>query len=184
MIYLSDKFDSTTLEKIKLLYEKSFPASEKKPFKLMLKKRESDEMEFLAITDDGDEFLGLAITVIYGDIVLLDYFAVSESRRGRGVGTAVLPMLRARYAGKRVILEIEDPEEVGADNTDERIRRLGFYRRSKMTDMAYRVRLFGVLMMVMCFEGEAVSYEEYHGVYTGVFTDAISKNIRLVTEES
>ena len=182
MICLNEEFDTATLEKIRLLYEKSFPVSEKKPFNLMLKKRESDEMEFLAITDDGGEFLGLAIMVIYGDIVLLDYFAIEEKSRGRGVGGCVLPMLRKRYTGKRLILEIEDPDEQGAENTAERVRRLDFYRRAKMVNMAYRVRLFGVLMMVMCFDGEAVSYEEYHGVYTGVFTDAISKNIRLVTE--
>ena len=183
MIYLKDEFGSEILDRIKSLYERSFPKSEKKPFSLMESKRLSGDMEFLAIFEDGDSFVGLAITIICDGITLLDYFAIEQEHRGRGIGRSVLGLIKERYSGKKLILEIEDPEEITADNQEERVRRYGFYKRCGMHNMPYRVMLFGVKMMIMCFSEECVDFPEYHAIFRKVFSEKTAAKVCLVSGE-
>ena len=68
-------------------------------------------MEILSIENDTGDFLGLAITILYKDIVLLDYFAVDDNQRNNGAGSSALRMLLERYLGKRFLLEIEAPDD-------------------------------------------------------------------------
>jgi hypothetical protein len=78
-----------------------------------------------------------------------------------------------------MILEIEDPD-VPSDNTSERIRRKGFYLRNHMTLMPFRVNLFGVEMLILT-NGKSVTFEEYHEIFSRVFSPDISKNICLLS---
>ncbi|MBP3301336.1 MAG: GNAT family N-acetyltransferase [Clostridia bacterium] len=166
------------LENLRLLYEEAFPADEKKPFALMLQKREEGSMEFLTVEEDGGEFLGLVIMILHKGIALLDYFAISPEKRGGGIGSRILEELKERYDGKRLLLEIEDPDEP-ADNTPERLRRRGFYQRNGMEIMNYKVWLFGVKMLVLTHGGK-VSFEEYHEIFDAVFSPAAGKNVTKV----
>ena len=100
-----------TLRALHALYEKTFPRSEKKPFFVILQKRRKGTMEIISVEDENGGFLGFAITILHKDIVLLDYFAISPTCRGKGIGTKVLEALEQRYEGKRILLEIEDPDE-------------------------------------------------------------------------
>ena len=164
-------------EKLYQLYEEAFPADEKKPLPLMLQKEREGSMEFLTVETEDGEFLGLVIMIIHKSIALLDYFAIAPDARGNGIGTKVLADLKARYAGKRLLLEIEDPEEP-ADNTPERLRRKGFYLRNGMEIMDYKVWLFGVKMLVLT-AGGAVTFEEYHEIFDAVFSPAAGKKVTL-----
>lgn len=164
------------LERLRRLYEQEFPKSEKKPFALMLKKRDEGSMELMTVEDETGEFLGLVIMILHGRIALLDYFAISPGARGNGTGTKVLEALKTRYEGKRLLLEIEDPDEP-ADNTAERLRRQEFYLRNGMQIMDYKVWLFGVKLLVLTFGGK-VSFEEYHEIFGAVFSPEAEKNVR------
>ena len=62
-------------DKIKKLYEESFPKEEKKPFDLILQKQKENLVEILSI-ESNNVFLGLIICAKYKDSVLLDYFAL------------------------------------------------------------------------------------------------------------
>ena len=73
--------------------------------------------------------MGLAITVLYQDMVLLDYFAIHRSCRGKNYGSQALQMLKEWYQDRRLILEIELPDE-NASNRKERIRRKQFYLKT------------------------------------------------------
>ncbi len=165
------------LNQLRSLYEESFPPEEKKPFSLMLKKQEEGHMELLAIEDNEGEFLGLAIMILHKDIALLDYLSISQQWRGQGIGTEVLGLLQHRYQGKTLLLEIEDPEET-ADNTPERIRRKTFYLRNGMREMPYKIRLFGVKMLVLT-KGRSVPFEQYHKIFETVFPSNVGENITL-----
>ena len=177
MLFIKEDFDEYTLAAIRELYEEAFPACEKKPFDMITDRRERGLMEILAVCD-GEEFLGLAITALMGDIVLLDYFAIMPDKRGSGVGTEALKMLQKRYAGRRFVLEIED-DAVPADNTEDRIRRKSFYLRCGMDIMPYRVSLFGVEMLILTYGG-AVAYEEYHGLLTSVFSPKVGRCVWIL----
>ena len=159
------------------LYMDAFPAAERKPFPLLLEKSREGVVELLAIEGEGGAFLGLAITVLSHGLVLLDYFAICPKLRGQEIGSGTLRLLQERYAGKRLVLEIEDTGE-DAPNREGRIRRKAFYLRNGMAVMPFLVDLFGVKMQVLT-NGEEVSFEEYHGIYQASFPEYISANITL-----
>ncbi len=162
---------------LKSLYRKTFPLSEKKPFSLMVKKQGERKMELMTVEGDCGEFLGLVITILHKDIVLLDYFAIAPDHRGKGIGAQVLRMLNLRYPGKRILLEIEDPREP-CKNQEERLRREAFYFRNGFVKQDYKVWLFGVKMLVLT-NGQKVSFEEYHEIFDAVFSPKTGKNVTL-----
>ena len=88
-----EKATSRELRKIKKIYLEAFPKSERKPFRLMKQKAAEGIMEFLSIRERG-KLTGLAITVLYKDMVLLDYFAIEKSFRGQNLGTEALALLK------------------------------------------------------------------------------------------
>ena len=81
------------------LYRTAFPRSERKPFGIILRMAREGRADLWTIRHRG-RFAGLAATVNGPDIVLLDYFAVKRSLRGRGVGSAALMQLEKQYAGR------------------------------------------------------------------------------------
>lgn len=144
------------------LYQKAFPASEKKPFSVILKKFREGKTDIWRFTRDG-EFVGIIITINGDKQILIDYLAVAEKCRGTGVGSEILPMMRARYAGKGVFLEIESVYEE-CENQAERIRRKHFYEKAGMESMGVFVWLFGVKMELMGFDCR-LGYDAYHEFY-------------------
>lgn len=155
------------LRLIKTLYKQAFPLYERTPFSLMLKKAKQGLMELLCITGDDGEFLGLVITGIYKDIVLLSYFAVCADKRGQRIGTTALSLIRERYPGMRLVLEIEDPEEP-CDNKEERVRRKAFYQRNGLRVVPLRLAMFGVELLVIT-DGDRLTFDEYKEFYIHVF---------------
>ena len=144
------------------LYQKAFPASEKKPFWLIVKMHRKGTSHVWRFTRNG-KFAGLIITINGKENILLDYLAVEESQRGTGIGTEILQRMRSHYAGKGVFLEIESVYE-DCDNKTQRIRRKHFYEKCGMTSMEVFVWLFGVKMELMGFDC-CLSYEDYHSFY-------------------
>ncbi len=85
-------------------------------------------MHFLAYYD-GDDFCGFTYTVENEDMVFVLYLAVNDEIRSKGYGTAILADLKARASGRGVALNIE-PLDPHAANSEQRVRRLDFYRRN------------------------------------------------------
>ena len=174
-MYISDaKIDEVT-EKIRVLYEKSFPKEEKKPFEIMAKKRDEGLMRFISIHDDGGEFLGFMLTAHHGRLVLLDYFAIEPKNRCMGVGSFAIRRLLEEYTQDCVVVEIED-ERLPSDEHELRIRRRDFYLRSGLKIMPYDISFFGVRMRVLTSGGD-VDFDEYHELYREVFGPRVAKNI-------
>ena len=129
------------------LYESAFPKEEKKPFSMirtMQKKGKTD----VWYCEEAGKFAGLVITINGPDKILLDYLAVDIKRRGCGLGSEMLRLMRKQYAGKGVFLEIEVVTEEAA-NYEERKRRKQFYLRNGMTELGVFVELFGVDMELL-----------------------------------
>lgn len=175
---LVEAYEKKQLKNIKHLYRKAFPRAEKKPFFLILKKRKEHKMEILSIEDDAGGFLGLAIMVIYRDMALLDYFAISPKHRQNGIGSTAFQMLKARYSDKKFFLEIESTQAEAA-NSEDRKRRKVFYLKNGMTNLPFCVRLFGVDMEIL---GASCSFEyrDYCEVYQKVFGNKAVKWIKLL----
>ena len=111
------------IHKIKIyrLYMSAFPKSERKPFSVILKMQKNGKSDLWFIESDG-KFIGMAATINSSDPILLDYFAISPTCRGKGFGTEVLKKLRSLYPDKGFFLEIEIVCK-SAENYNERFRR-------------------------------------------------------------
>ena len=90
------------------LYRTSCPRSERKPFGIILRMAREGRADLWTIRHRG-RFAGLAATVNGPDIVLLDYFAVKRSLRGRGVGSAALMQLEKQYADRGYLWRSKAP---------------------------------------------------------------------------
>ena len=157
------------------LYRKAFPASEKKPFSIIIKmyrKRSSDIWRF---TRDG-KFAGIIITINGAQHILLDYLAVKEAQRGIGIGTEILQMMCRHYAGKGVFLEIESVYEE-CENKAQRVRRKHFYEKCGLKSMEVFVWLFGIKMELMSF-GCQLTFEEYHAFYRDNYSQWAADHIQ------
>ena len=142
------------------MVEPAFPACEQKSWSTLERLQRQGRAEILTVDEDG--FAGLMITLTDGKLVLLDYFAVSPRRRGGGIGARALEALRARCAPLPLCLEIEDCEEAGAPNPDQRRRRRAFYLRCGMIPAA-RMHIYGTDMELLAAE-EGVTFEDYRAL--------------------
>ena len=153
-------------EYIKLfaLYDRAFPVSEKKPISMILKMEKCGATDVWYFEEDG-KFLGLAITINSPDVILFDYFAVSDKLRGKGNGSRMLKSLISHYSPRKAFLEIEFPYEE-AKNYSERTRRRAFYtQRVGLVPMNTTACLFDVDMELLGTEGCHLTYDEYRDFY-------------------
>lgn len=157
------------------LYQKAFPASEKKPFSMIRKMYKNGSSDVWRFTRSG-KFAGIIITINGEEQILLDYLAVDEKQRGTGIGSEILTLMRQHYAGKGVFLEIESVYE-NCENKAERIRRKHFYEKAGMKSMEVFVWLFGVKMELMGFDC-SLTFEEYHAFYRDNYNTWAAEHIQ------
>lgn len=177
MIYLQDA-TKTDLKEIKRLYKRAFPKLERKKFSLIKRKVREGLSKILAVKDDNKNFCGLMITVSFDDIMLLDYFAVSEDVRGKSIGTKALEEFLKRFGNEyRIFLEIEL-----ADGKDElKERRKNFYLRNGLKQSGTEVTLCSVPMELL-YHTKAVSFDEYLHLYQAVFGDKMAQKVKFVKQ--
>ena len=164
---------------MKRIYLEAFPKIERKPFTMMKKKARQGTMEMLSVLDDG-RLIGLAVTVLYKDLVLLDYFAIAEDCRGRGRGSEALRLVKERYQDKRLILEIELPKG-NLRKRHECIRRKRFYLKNGMQETGIRAMVFCVPMEVLT-AGSGMTYREYHKIYENTIGIFFAKRVSELPE--
>ena len=175
-----DAINSNNLSNVEKLYYKAFPKDELKPFDLILQKQKDGFVDVLAIESDGN-FVGLAITGTYKNLVLLDYFAIEDDFRNRKFGTTAFNLIKNRYRDKKFFLEIENPENLECNNKLERLRRRNFYLKNGVIELPYFVDLLGVEVKILA-NTVILTYEEYLSVYSNVFGREISDKINLLSE--
>ncbi len=150
---------------VRHIYNRSFPRAERRPFDVNLHLMRRGVLELL--TDDATPPACMICAAPWRDLVLIDYLAVDEAARGRGIGAEALRAILARYAGRRVFLEIERPEPDDPPDSLRR-RRKGFYLRAGFSDTGLESALFGVPMQLLSHDC-ALSFEEYVGLYRAVY---------------
>ena len=125
------------LPKISALMERSFPANERMPLPVLLKRPGSS---FIALYTD-DTFCGFLSLLTWRDITHILFFAVEEEFRGRGYGTRALSLVRELFPGQRLLADIESPGGKSR-NEEERLARKRFYLRLgyRASGISYRWR--------------------------------------------
>ena len=161
------------------LYESSFPPSERKELDYMLTGEHASAYEVLVISTPDSPVAGMAVTVTYGDLTMLDYFAVSPDLRGQGIGHAVLPLIRDRVrerGGGHFFLEIETPPPLciprdPCDNPEQRVRRKAFYLSAGLVETGVRAFIYGNDMELLAYpeDTEAITFEGYDALLQATF---------------
>lgn len=166
-------------KKIKQLYKAAFPRYERKPLWIVRMKHRKGEADIWVIEHEG-EFAGFAITVNELDMVLLDYFAISENQRSDGLGGKALKLLQKKYEDKRFFLEIEC-EDDSAENAAERVRRKAFYLRNGMSEIGVKANVYTVDMELLGYNCD-VTFEDYEKLYHASYGNMIAGNIIEIKE--
>lgn len=148
------------------LYREAFPASERKPFSIIVKMYRQRKTDLWCVTQDG-RFAGMAATINGEDLILLDYFAVVKSLRGQGIGSEAMGLLQTQYRDVGLFVEIESTGEA-SPNPLQRQKRKQFYRDAGMEELGTEANVFGVRMellgsrCILDFEGYRAFYRDQY----------------------
>lgn len=174
MIKIVDPTTKEQFTQMRRLYNRAFPKAERKPFSMLMK----IQGEGMHCIEENGKFCGLVIMMLYDDIALLDYFAVSEDARNHGIGSRVLHEVIEKYKDRRFMLEIESTK-IDSPDREMRESRKGFYLRAGLAPEDYEVMLFGVRMEIMTYNCH-ISYEDYHSMYEHILPEALSKKVKSI----
>ncbi len=152
-------------KEIRSLYRKAFPANERAPLFVLFRRTKNEENSFYAVADKG-EFIGLVYTIKSVKMVYVFFFAVDEDKRGKGYGTEILEMIKTKYSDRTVALMIEDTTITDADNYEERISRLEFYKKNGFKKLNIKINEAGVDYELLGTE-EDITLDNFLGIMKG-----------------
>lgn len=161
------------------LYRAAFPQSERKPFSRIVKTYRCGKGDVWCVERDC-KFAGLAFTINSEELVLLDYFAVSRTRRGKGIGSAALGQLLQLYGDSGLFVEIESTK---ADSTDREARekRKRFYQAAGLEMLNVEAILFGVRMELLGTRC-SLDFDDYRTFYRDQYSPWAAEHIEPVKE--
>lgn len=133
--------------RLRKLYVNAFPAQERKPFAIIRRMFREGKTDIWCVLSEG-KFAGMATTVNGDEVILIDYFAITENRRGKGLGKTAMECLLSLYQDRSVFLEIESPDRPGLDQQSRR-KRKEFYLSCGFGDLGVKARVFGVPMELL-----------------------------------
>lgn len=159
---LIKNFNDKQYDKLKEIYEYSFPSEEKKPFEMIEEASQRKKAQIYGIVDSSHTLLGLLITLDGENLQLIDYFAIDSDNRGQSIGSSALELFKKQDPARKILLEIEDPDEpeISPYEKDLRLARKRFYEHSGFEIMPYTIYLFGVQMKILTINGQ-VSFKDY-----------------------
>src|SRR5690242_19755869 len=123
--------DSTRVAAAGRIYADSFPLRQREPFDALTESiRDGEVLAWLKL--DNGAPIGIAVVLPFSSVPwdFLEYFAVDGTVRSKGHGSALWTALLDQPEIRRLIFEVEDPDD--ADDPDERTirqRRIAFYQR-------------------------------------------------------
>lgn len=144
--------ESRKIAKAKQLYRQAFPKEERLPWWVLRLMTLHKDVKLTAY-HCGNSFIGLTHTTSTKDVLFVMFFAVEENLRGMGYGSAILSHLKACHPDKSIILNVE-PLDENAPNAQERILRMGFYKKNGFFDTGYQIAEVGGIFRVLSTEPE------------------------------
>lgn len=114
-----------SMDYIRPLYESSFPVEERRPWQGVLNKLNHESCYEMWLLRCGDTNVGMAVTWQLSSALYVEYLAIDNDMRCKGLGKRALVAIKSHAGGKRVVLEAEPPS-----TGEMACRRLGFYSRN------------------------------------------------------
>ena len=122
-------------QKVRELMVHSFPPNERFSFLMQRLWALFPGNDFLAFYD-GSVFAGIMQAFVTNEAVFILYLAVNGQVRSHGYGSRILDWAKDHYQHRCITLNVE-PEDDQASNTEQRRRRMEFYRKNGITDTGY-----------------------------------------------
>lgn len=132
-------------KKIIEIYKMSFPKIERFPSWMLRFASHFKGVHSVAFYED-DVLCGFSYFLENEDTVFILFLAVDPQIRSKGVGSGIIAWIKNACPGKTIFLDVEKPDE-RADNNEQRLKRIEFYRRN------------GILDTGNCFTYDDVTYE-------------------------
>lgn len=134
----------------KALNIEAFPAEERMDSDFQLELSDDGIIEIVGIYDDeaGDSFVGFATVRRTSRLAYIFFLAIDSSARSKGYGSRALELLRERYSGLCLVLDIE-PVGTGAENEEMRVRRRNFYLRCGFVSSAHTINYLGMTFEIL-----------------------------------
>ena len=150
-----------------------FPPDELKPLAHLLRMVEEGLCTYYALYCGGEvlSYFGLCIK---DGFALVDYLAVNPEKRGQGIGSETLELLKEAAGENTILIECEDisATQDEAEKTI-RTRRINFYKRSDFTLTGVKANLFGVDYVLLTYpeKSDSVTRLGYETVYRAMLGD-------------
>lgn len=169
-----NKSDDNYLKVIDL-YKKAFTTVQHIPTWILRFKLRKGKVGFNILYAD-DIWIGLIYTSEFKDVVLVHFFAISESIRSGGYGSKVIDSMKVTHSGKRIVLNIEELDEQ-EKNYQQRIKRKNFYEKNGFRSSGYFVKEPGEKLEMLIFGGN-INKEEIEAMYKNLFGSLIGSLLR------
>lgn len=164
-----------------------FPPEEIRPWEMFERSFSMGLYKGYGLYENGKLLSYAAFTFsLSRETVLLDYFAVDSSLRGKGIGGNFLSELSEIFKNKLLLLEVENPRFANdSGDLSVRTRRINFYKRcgAYLSDITTKVFEADFAVMYFSKEGEK-SGEEIRSavkeIYSAMFTEEIlEKHVKV-----
>lgn len=156
--------DSEAYSFCEALYDRSFPENERRDFRELIAQNNDTQQSFLI--HRGTEAIGYLARLNSSRYSHIIYFAIDESLQGRGIGTQVLQLLEHTPPLLPLIADLELPED-GAENYEQRCRRMQFYRRAGFTESPVQYRWRDVDWVIL-IRGGTISDRQFRDFWDEV----------------
>ena len=160
----------------KKLYLTSFPKEELIPWWIVLLLINKKCVNFNCHYENG-HFCGFTFTANEGNVLFVLFFAIEENLRHKGYGSAILEHLKSVYPNCEIYLNVELLDE-NADNFNERVKRVEFYKKNGFFDTKHNIREVGGVFRVLATTKD-ISPDDYIRVFKkmsfGLWTPKIWK---------
>ena len=156
-------------DQVNALAKEAFPPEEYLAPSKLVEMAEADNFDFLALTDN-DTFVGFMVVQIYGNLAYLFFLAIEPACRSKGYGSRAVETLKAKYPGKKQIVDFEMPDD-HAQNHAQRKKRRDFYLRNGYQKTGLFLSYLGVDYEVFCMDSDfqemmkTIHIEGFHPKY-------------------
>ena len=178
-----DKKSIENIYKTQLVFD--FPKDEVKPLATITNGFDKGVYNAYGLYEKG-ELLAYAFFIIDKNCRLLDYFAVVNGKRGGGIGSKFIKLLKTELKGacELIIIESENPDTAQNESQKTtRLRRVDFYLKNGLCDTQTRAKVFGVdykILTLPLSPTATFTPDIYLSIYKTLLTQELfEKNIKI-----
>lgn len=135
-------------EHILEIYRNSFPKIEQFPVWLLRIMSHLKGINSVAFYD-GNNLCGFSYFLMNEETVFILYLAVNDKIRSKGYGSQIIAWIKENYPNREIFLDAEKPDET-AENYNQRVKRLEFYKRNGIFDTNQSFTYDDVTYEILC----------------------------------